>query len=364
MNELLQHSAPLWQPAADNVASARVTAFIAELHSRGVLPAHVHDMHTLQRWSVDNVESFWAEIWRAAAVIATPRADGTLWANTLVGAERMAPPDAELGPRWFTDARINFAENLLRRRDDELALVAWSERGRERVLTFAELSIDVARAGAALRALGVKPGDRVAGFLPNIPEAVVAMLAAASIGAIWSSCSPDFGAKGVLDRFGQIEPVVLIAVDGYRYASKIIDCRERIAQVAASIPSLRGVWMVGNLETRPDISTIVHASHYHEMLAQYADVTEPEFTRLPFDHPLCILYSSGTTGLPKCMVHGAGGTLLQHWKEHALHTNIDAGDVVFYFTTCGLDDVELAGVGVDARCDAGSVRWRATFSRR
>src|SRR4051812_33407956 len=163
-------------------------------------------MHSLQRWSVENPESFWAEIWRAAHVIATPRPDGTMWEHTLLGPERMAPPTYELGPRWFTGASLNFAENLLRRRDETIAIVAWSERGRERSLTYAELSVRVAQMCAAMVAAGVQQGDRVAGFLPNIPEAVVAMLAAASLGAVWSSCSPDFGAKGVLDRFGQIEP--------------------------------------------------------------------------------------------------------------------------------------------------------------
>lgn len=326
---------PLFAPAPSAVLDARITAFIADLHARGVIPGTVHDMHTLQRWSVDHSETFWAEIWRAAGVLATPRADGTEWEHTLLGPDRMAPPDAELGPRWFTDAAINYAENILRRRDETLAVVAWSERGRERTLTFAEFSVCVARARASLVAAGVGVGDRVAGFLPNIPEAVIAMLATASLGAVWSSCSPDFGAKGVLDRFGQIEPKVFIAADGYRYAAKVIDCRARIAVVVAALPSLAAVWIVGNLAESPDVTGIAGAVRYADVMRAHAHVSEPEFTRLPFDHPLYVLYSSGTTGLPKCLVHGAGGTLLQHWKEHALHTNIDAGDVVFYYTTCG-----------------------------
>jgi acetoacetyl-CoA synthetase len=325
----------LFTPSAAAVADARVTAFIADLLDRGVLPGTVHDMHTLQHWSVAHLDTFWAEVWRAARVIATPRENGTLWDHTLLGADRMAPPDPDLGPRWFTDASINFAENVLRRRDDTTAIVAWSERGRERTLTFAALAVQVAQMQAALVAAGVRTGDRVAGFLPNIPEAVIAMLATASIGAVWSSCSPDFGTKGVLDRFGQIEPTVLIAADGYRYAAKVIDCRTRIAEVAAAMPSLRAVWVVGNLEIAPDVSDIPGAALWSTVLAAHPDARDPSFTRLPFDHPLYVLYSSGTTGLPKCMVHGAGGTLLQHWKEHALHTDIDAGDVVFYFTTCG-----------------------------
>ena len=329
------NDAPLWSPSLGDIANARLTHFIGDLQRRNVVPFDVVDSHSLQRWSINNLAQFWSEIWRAAEIISTPRADGTHWEQALLGPTRMAPPDAVLGPRWFTGASLNFAENLLRRTDDALAIVTWTERGRERAVTYAELQRAVAATQSALRQLGVGVGDRVVGYLPNMAEAVVAMLATASLGAIWSSCSPDFGTKGVLDRFGQIEPKVLIAADGYRYAGKIIDCRERIAEVTASIPSLCAVWIVGNLETAPSISAIAKASLWSDMLQANATQAPPAFTRLPFDHPLYVLYSSGTTGLPKCMVHGAGGTLLQHWKEHALHTDITANDVVFYFTTCG-----------------------------
>ncbi|MEP6779346.1 MAG: acetoacetate--CoA ligase [Gemmatimonadaceae bacterium] len=335
MNSVSESNEPLWRPTADDISRARLTSFIADLTARNVIPAFVTDSHSLQHWSVKNLEEFWSEIWHAAEIVATTNADGKQWSETLVGANRMAPPDKTLGPRWFTNASLNFAENLLKRNDDHVAIVAWTERGRESAVTYRELQSRVAATQNALRNLGIGVGDRVVGYLPNVPEAIVTMLATASLGAIWSSCSPDFGTKGVLDRFGQIEPKVMVAADGYRYAGKTIDCKERIAEVAAAIPSLQAVWIVGNLESAPSITTIRGAALWNEMLHVNATNAAPTFTRLPFDHPLYVLYSSGTTGLPKCMVHGAGGTLIQHWKEHALHTDIAHNDVVFYFTTCG-----------------------------
>jgi acetoacetyl-CoA synthetase len=238
------------------------------------------------------------------------------------------------GARWFPQARLNFAENLLRRRDADTAIVFWGENKVRRRLTFAEVYDQVSQLAQALRAMGVTPGDRVAGFLPNMPEAPIGMLAASSIGAIWSSCSPDFGVQGVLDRFGQIQPKVLLCVDGYYYAGKTIDTLGRIEEIARQLPALEKVVVVPYIAAEPQIGSIPKAAHLADFLAPFRP-RDMAFERLPFDHPLAILYSSGTTGVPKCIVHGAGGTLLQHLKEHQLHTDLKRGDRLFYFTTCG-----------------------------
>ena len=278
-------------------------------------------------WSVLHPEEFWPAMWKFADTV------GEQGSDVVRGLDRMAPPDPVLGPRWFPGAKLNFAENLLRYRDDRDAIVAWNESGRQRVLSFAELYLQVARVASALRAHGIKKGDRIAGFMPNIPEAVIAMLAASSIGAVWSSCSPDFGVQGVLDRFGQIEPRILFCADSYTYNGKRIDCLPRVAEVATRIAAIERIVVVSYGDRQPDISTLSNAEGWEEFGANSA--TDVDFARLPFDHPLYILYSSGTTGLPKCMVHGGGGTLLQHYKELLLHTDLKREDRVFYFTTLG-----------------------------
>ncbi|MBU6365161.1 MAG: acetoacetate--CoA ligase [Gemmatimonadetes bacterium] len=329
-------AAPLWTPAPQRAEGSRMAGFLRDLRARGVIPESVGDAHALQRWSVAHPEAFWGAVWQAAGFLAdgpgTPEAP---WEAVLEEGDRMVPPGPTSGPRWFTGARLNFAEHLLRRRDEGVALVGWTEAGAGRRLTWAELAREVARAAAALRAVGVGEGDRVVGYLPNIPEAVIAMLAATSLGALWSSCSPDFGTRGVVDRFGQVAPTVLVAADGYTYAGKRIDLRERVREVVAALPSVRATWVVPHLGEGGDVADLPGGAWWPDVLAAHGHEVTPRFTRLPFNHPLYILYSSGTTGLPKCMVHGAGGTLLQHWKELALHTDLRADDVLFYFTTCG-----------------------------
>jgi acetoacetyl-CoA synthetase len=329
---------PLWTPSAEAIASANVTRFIRDVvQPLGGDAARISDTAELYEWSVADPEQFWSALWRFCGVIAEERAGAQPWDAVLEHGERMAPPDPVLGPRWFRGARINFAENLLRRRDDADALVLWTERGPGRKLSFAELAEAVRRFAGFLRKAGVEPGDRVAGFVPNMPEAVVAMLATASLGALWSSCSPDFGPAGVVDRFGQIAPKVLVTADGYLYAGKRIDCLERVRAFLPNLPSVERVVVVPHLPTDlapPQALGLPSAITWPDALA-LGDAEPLRFARLPFDHALYIMYSSGTTGLPKCMVHGAGGTLLQHLKELVIHSDLRARDRIFYFTTCG-----------------------------
>jgi acetoacetyl-CoA synthetase len=329
-------SLPLWSPSAETIADANLTRFIEQVRGIGERTAAIRDFESLYEWSIRDLELFWTEVWRFGGIVASPRGTGgAACERPLIGRSRVAPPDPELGPKWFVGERLNFAENLLRRRDDGVAITFWNEHGAQRHLTFAQLYDDVARVAAVLRAMGIKPGDRVAGFMPNIPETVVAMLGAVSIGAVWSSCSPDFGVNGVLDRFGQIQPRVLFCADGYVYAGRRIDCLERAREIAEKIPEIERVVVVPYLDDTPDISSVRGAALFADFVRASDAPPELTFERLPFDHPLYVMYSSGTTGLPKCMVHGAGGTLLQHIKELSLHTDVKRDDRVFYFTTCG-----------------------------
>ena len=311
-------SKPLWTPSPERVAAANVTRFARA--AREEWGVEVPDYAALHRWSVEQPEQFWQSVWAFAGVIGE-REDDTV----LEDGDRMP------GARWFPGAWLNFAENLLKPRDEGIAIVFRGEDRVRREVGFAELLSQVSRLQRAMLAMGIEPGDRVAAYLPNMPEAVIGMLAASSIGAIWSSCSPDFGVQGVLDRFGQIEPKLLIGVDGYHYAGKSHDVLAKLAQVRAKLPSVERTVVVPYVNESPEVGD---AQLWDDFLAPEAG-TLVEFRRLPFDHPLYIMYSSGTTGVPKCIVHGAGGTLLQHLKEHQLHADVNPGDRLFYFTTTG-----------------------------
>ncbi|WP_127076764.1 acetoacetate--CoA ligase [Rhodomicrobium lacus] len=313
---------PLWSPSQKSVENSRLARFIAEVNEADGLDLRTYaDIHA---YSVRETEAFWARAWDFMGVVGE-RGDGPIFVQG----------DTFETSRFLEGARLNFAENLLRKHGDTPALIFRGEDKVARTLSWAELHAAVSSAQQAMRAAGIGEGDRVAALIPNMPEAIIALLAASSLGAIWSSASPDFGVQGVLDRFGQIEPKLFIACDGYYYAGKTLFTGDKVAEIVAKIPSIEQAWIVPYLGRTGDVAAACpKARDWNEVLASHP-ATDVEFTRLPFSHPLYILYSSGTTGTPKCIVHSAGGVLMQQMKEHQLHCDLRDGEKLFYFTTCG-----------------------------
>ena len=300
---------PLWTPSPERAAASELARFMRL--------AGKTTYEELHRWSIESSAEFWNRVWDFCAV------EGKKGSQTVVNPERMP------GAKWFPEAKLNYAENLLRERDASDAIVFWGEDRIKRRINHFNLYQLVSRISQALADAGVRKGDRVAGYLPNVPEAAAALLATASLGAVWSSCSPDFGVQGVLDRFGQIEPKILFCADGYLYGGKEFDSQEKASQVLEKLPSVEECVVVDYLGAPATAGTSLY-----DFLEPF-DPAEIRFERVEFDHPLYILYSSGTTGVPKCIVHGTGGVLLQHLKEHRLHSDVKPGDRLFYFTTLG-----------------------------
>ena len=325
----------LWAPSQAAIESAQVTQFARWCVHRYGLGFNTYP--GFHRWSCDDNDQFWSGLWDWAGV------RGRKGDRILVDGHRMP------GAKWFPEARLNFAENMLRRRDATDALVFWDETGFRRRMSYADLHAQVSRAAQAMRAAGLKPGDRVAAFIPNMPETCVLALAAISVGAVWSSCSPDFGTDGVLDRFGQTEPKLLFCADGYLYNGKAHDSIARVKDIVAQLPCVKQVVVVSNLDAAPDVSSIRNARRFADWIAPYK-AGEVEFELLPFDHPVYILFTSGTTGKPKCIVHGAGGSLLSGLKMYKLQFDVRPGDRFYYYTTCNwvMWNLLFAGLGAEA----------------
>ncbi|MEX1057808.1 MAG: acetoacetate--CoA ligase, partial [Natronospirillum sp.] len=311
---------PLWAPSAQHIQAAHMSDFMRTLNRQ--LGLNLRDYDDLYAFSINHNDIFWSHYWDYAGIVASTK-----------GTQVLKDGDRMPGAQWFPEARLNFAENLLRYRDDQPALVFRDETDQRTVFTYAELYQATAQLASALKQQGVSQGDRVSGFMPNMAETVIAMLATTSLGAVWSSCSPDFGIHGVVDRFGQVQPKVLIAADGYRYNGKQLNCLERIKAITEQIPSIEAVVVVPYQHQDPDLRELPTARLWRD----YVDTTATELTfeQVPFNHPLYIMYSSGTTGVPKCIVHSVGGTLIQHLKELQLHCDLRRNDCLFFYTTCG-----------------------------
>ncbi|HEX5612832.1 MAG TPA: AMP-binding protein, partial [Burkholderiales bacterium] len=327
---------PIWQPTKDQIENAQITQFARHCARR--YRRELGTYEELWRWSIEQPEEFWNELWDWCGVIASKKGS-----TVLVDGDRMP------GAKWFPEARLNFAENLLRRGDLGDAFVFWDETGFRRRISYSDLSSNVSRAVQALQQLGLRSGDRAAAFIPNIPETATFALAALSQGMVWSSCSPDFGVDGVLERFSQTEPKILFCADGYRYAGREHDSLARVAQIAEKLPSLRKVVVVPHLRAKPDISQVPKAVLLEEWLRRY-QAGPIAYAQLPFDHPAYILFTSGTTGTPKCIVHSAGGALLSSLKMYKLHFDVRPGDRFFYYTTTNwvMWNLLFAGLGSEA----------------